>query len=147
MLLLWAGCSLGSTAPSSCATETSTEVSSSCLEEATVKHTLKKWSKAEVKCCSSCASSLVGPQEAFPHGPGPGLRGGVWRTGAEQLVGQDPYTNKSGGERRENDSEKSMWVWMQKDLVLVIYIKPDHGCKLLIPFIPCSQCIYPVLVM
>lgn len=47
----------------------------------------------------------------------------------------------------EHRGEKTMWVLMQKGLVFVIYIKSNHGCKLLIPFIPSSQCIYPEVVM
>lgn len=56
MLLLWAGCLQGSTAPSSCGTETSAEVSSSCLEEARVKH---KLSFNKVKLKLSVVSPVV----------------------------------------------------------------------------------------
>ncbi len=47
--------------------------------------------------------------------------------------------------RWEHGGEWCMWVWIPKDLVVVIYIKTNHGCKLLIQFIPCTQCIYSVM--
>lgn len=101
MLLLWAGCLLDSTALSSCGTETSAEVRTSPLEEALPNslELLRKICTTNEWVYFTSTFSFNGPSKNVPRGSVSSFRGSMWRTGANQLVGQYPHTNKSGGER------------------------------------------------